>query len=72
MSFDPWVLLVSLVVSGAGLVLFTYGRKQARLPQVVGGLLLMVYPYFVSTLAGILVAGALIGVGVWVALRMGW
>jgi len=64
--------MVSLVTSGAGLVLFTYGRKQARMPQVIGGLLLMVYPYFVSTLAGILVVGALIGGGVWVALRMGW
>lgn len=72
MSFDPAVLLLSLVTSGAGYVLFSYGRKQARMPQVIGGVLLMVYPYFVSTFTGVLLIGALIGAGVWVALKMGW
>ena len=72
MSFDPAVLLLSLLTSGAGYVLFSYGRRQARGPQVIGGVLLMVYPYFVSTFTGVLVIGVLIGAGVWVALRMGW
>ncbi len=72
MSFDPAVLLLSLLTSGAGYVLFNYGRRQARVPQVIGGVLLMVYPYFVTTVTGVLLIGALIGTGVWVALRMGW
>ncbi|MGE0043963.1 MAG: hypothetical protein AB7H88_03330 [Vicinamibacterales bacterium] len=72
MSFDPAFLLVSLAASGVGFVLFSYGRKQARLPQVVGGVALMVYPYFVSTVPGLLLAGAVIGAAVWAALRQGW
>jgi hypothetical protein len=71
-NFDPSTLFVSLLTSVIGYALFTYGRKQARLPQVVGGLLLMVYPYFVASLTSMLVIGVLICAGVWVALRMGW
>ncbi|MGE3273667.1 MAG: hypothetical protein AB7O67_01055 [Vicinamibacterales bacterium] len=72
MTIDPGYLLLSLVVSGVGFVLFTYGRKQARLPQVVGGLLLMVYPYFASTWTGLLGGGALIAAVTWWVVRLGW
>ena len=72
MSFDPSTLFVSLLTSAIGYALFSYGRKQARIPQVVGGLLLMVYPYFVSSLTSMLLIGVLICGGVWAALRMGW
>ena len=72
MSFEPTTLFVSLMTSVVGYALFRYGRKQARLPQVVGGLALMVYPYFVYTFTSMLIIGVVICVGVWVALRMGW
>jgi hypothetical protein len=49
MDFEPTAFLLSFVVSGVGFVAFMYGRKQKRLPQMVAGVLLMVYPYFVST-----------------------
>lgn len=65
-------LFLSLVTSGAGFVLFTYGRKQARIPHVVAGLLLMVYPYFVPTAAWMLGVGVAIGVALWWAVREGW
>jgi len=71
-SFDPSTLFVSLLTSAIGYGLFSYGRKQARLPQVIGGVLLMVYPYFVSSFTSMLGIGVLISAGVWVALRMGW
>ncbi|MEO6223018.1 MAG: hypothetical protein ABIP90_07190 [Vicinamibacterales bacterium] len=71
-SFEPMTLFVSLVTSLAGFGLFSYGRKQQRLPQVAGGLLLMVYPYFVSSLSTMLIAGSLICAGVWLAVRAGW
>jgi len=48
MDFDPIWLALSLVISTVGLALFRYGRKQTRVPQIVGGVILMVSPYFFS------------------------
>ena len=72
MSFDPGWIMVELAVSGVGFVLFTYGRKEQRLPQVAAGLLFMVYPYFVSSAAGLVAGACLLVGGLWVALRLGW
>jgi multisubunit Na+/H+ antiporter MnhC subunit len=72
MSLDPTLLFLSLITSGIGLVLFVYGKKQERWPQLAGGLALMIYPYFVSTLTTTLVVGAVIGTAVWIAVRQGW
>jgi hypothetical protein len=72
MSFDPTFLFFDFIIGGVGLVLFIYGKKQQRLPQLVAGLLLMVYPYFVSTVAAILGVAAVIGVGLWWVIRVGY
>ena len=72
LTLDPNALLLGLAASGAGLVLFVYGRKQQRLPQLFGGVALMVYPYFVSTVVALVVVGVLIGAAVWMATRLGW
>jgi hypothetical protein len=72
LSFDPASLFLSLVVSGVGFVLFVYGKKQDRWPQLTAGLVLMVYPYFVgSALPMLLVAAGVIG-GLWLAVRAGY
>jgi hypothetical protein len=72
MSLDPTSLFLGLVISAVGLALFVYGKKQQRVPQLGAGVALMVYPYFVDGAIPLLVTGALIGVGLWVAVRMGW
>ncbi len=72
MSLDPGVLFLSLVTSGIGFVLFVYGKKQERWPQLAGGIALMVYPYFVPTFALNLLIGAAIVAGVWIAVRQGY
>lgn len=72
MTFDPTWLFLSLFPSGAGFVLLVYGKKQARWPQLVGGLALMVYPYFATTVTSLIAVGALLGAGVWAAVRLGW
>jgi hypothetical protein len=72
MSFDPGLLFLSLVTSGVGFVLFVYGRKQERPPQLAGGIALMVYPYFVSTVTMMLAIGAAIVAATWLAVRQGW
>ena len=72
MSIDPGVLFLSLVTSGIGFVLFVYGKKQGRPPQLAGGIALMVYPYFVSTVTTMLAIGAAIVAATWLAVRQGW
>jgi hypothetical protein len=72
MSLDPTWIFLSLALSGLGLVLFRYGKKQDRWPQLVAGLALMLYPYFATSLTTLVGIGALIGVGLWYALRLGW
>ena len=42
------------------------------MPQLVAGLLLMVYPYFTSTAGEMLLVGAVIGLGAWAAVWLGW
>lgn len=72
LSFDANALVLSFLLGFVGLGLFVYGKKQARMPQLVAGVLFMVYPYFTSTLTSMLIVGAVLGVGLWWALRMGW
>jgi len=72
MDFDPTWLLLSMIPSGVGFVLFMYGKKQERLPQLVVGLLMMVYPYFVSSVSTLVVVGLILWGALWYALRLGW
>lgn len=72
MAFDPTWLLVSLIPGGVGFVLFVYGKKQQRWPHLVAGLLFIVYPYFTTGLASLVITGAAIGIGFWYVLRLGW
>ena len=72
MSLDPTWLFVSLIPSGVGFVLFVYGKKQGRWPQMAAGLLLMVYPYFATSMVSLVATGAVVGLVLWYALRLGW
>ena len=72
MTLDPTWIFLSLIPSGVGFVLFVYGRKQDRWPHLVAGLLLMVYPYFATSVVSLLGVGAVIGGGLWYAVRAGW
>jgi hypothetical protein len=72
MNIDPGWLFVSLIPSGIGFVLFVYGKKQGRMPQLVAGLALSIYPYFATTVTSLVSVGVLIGLGCWYAIRAGW
>jgi hypothetical protein len=71
MNFDPASLLASLVVSSVGWVLFSYGRKQSRFPHVVTGILMMVYPYFMSSVVLQLTMLPVLLLLLWLATRFG-
>ena len=72
MSLDPTWLFLSLITGGIGFVLFVYGKKQQRWPQLTAGVAFMVYPYFATGLVSLVVIGAVIGCVLWYAIRLGW
>jgi len=72
MNLDPTWLFLSLLPSGVGFVLFVYGKKRERWPQLVIGLLYMVYPYFATSVTTLVGIGLLLGGSLWYALRLGW
>ena len=49
-------MFVCIMASVLGFALFVYGKKQKRLPQLVVGVVLMIFPYFIS--------GALLQIGI--------
>jgi hypothetical protein len=70
-DFSAQALGASLVVSVAGMALFRYGRNEQRLPQMAGGLVLMIGPYFSGGALGTWLLAAGVGVLVWGAVRCG-
>ena len=72
MDFESESLVASLIVSSIGFVAFMYGRRLERVPQIVVGLLLMAFPYFVPNV--LLMAGiaAVLLILMWVAMRLGY
>jgi hypothetical protein len=70
-AMNPTLLFLSLITGGIGFVLFVYGKKQQRWPQVVAGLLFMIYPYFVESAVGIVAVGVALGGLLWAVIRRG-
>lgn len=72
MNLDAGNLIAGFLVSGVGFVLFSYGRKMGRIPHVVIGLVLMIFPYFVpSVLLMLGICAVLCGLLYW-ATRAGY
>jgi hypothetical protein len=64
-------LLASFLVSGLGFVLFEFGRRMRRPPQLGIGLILMIFPYFVASVWAMLGITVLLVALLWVALVRG-
>lgn len=71
-DIDGLSFIASFLISGLGFVFFSYGRKMKRPPQIAGGLTLMVFPYFVSSVAAMLIIAALVVAAIVFAAKMGW
>ena len=71
MDLDGSSLLASLIVSSIGFVVFGYGKRQERVPQIVIGLLLMAFPYFIGSVPLMAGIAAVLLAGLWVAVRFG-
>ena len=70
-ALSPGPLFASLVIGAIGLGMFLYGKRQKRIPQILSGVALMAFPYFVSSVPVMVsIAVALIGL-TWLASRAG-
>jgi len=72
MNLDPGYLLASMLISSVGFVLFKYGRKQGRVPHVVFGVLMLVYPYFLTDLGWMLGVLPVLLLALWGLTRVGF
>jgi hypothetical protein len=70
-NLDGGSLLASFLVSGLGFVLFEFGRRMRRPPQLGIGLILMIFPYFVASVWAMLGITVLLVALLWVALVRG-
>jgi hypothetical protein len=71
MDFDGGSLIASLIVSSIGFVVFGYGKRLERLPQVIVGLVLMGFPYLVPDMLLMSIIAGVLLIGLWVAVRFG-
>lgn len=71
MEMTPAWFFGSTIVGGVGLGLYLFGKRELRLPQLVTGLTLMIYPVFVSSASVMLGIGTALVLGLWLALRLG-
>ena len=72
MTLDGNSLLAGFVVSLIGTGFFMYGKKQSRAPQMLFGLISIVYPYFVGGAGWVFGIFALLLAALWLSLRLGW
>ncbi len=70
-EFTPGWMMASMVISTVGFGLFMYGKKQRRVPQLIAGMALMIYPAFVPETLLLIGIGVLITGGMWYAVRTG-
>ena len=53
-------------------MLFVYGKKQQRWPQMLAGIVFTVYPYFATSVTALVGVGVVLGAVLWLAIRAGW
>ncbi len=70
MDLDANSLLFSMVLGCIGLACFVYGKKQGRIPHMLVGAALVIYPYFVSNLLVMSAIAVSLFVLLWAASRL--
>ncbi len=72
LNFDANSFLASMLVSSIGFVLFMYGKRMRRGPQLVSGLILMIYPYFVPSILPMFAIAVVLLFLTWLAVKRGF
>jgi len=72
MELDAGSLFTSMIVSSIGFVLLVYGRKMGRPPHVLAGIVLLIFPYFVSSILAMLGIAFVLCLVLWVVVQRGF
>jgi predicted membrane protein len=54
------IMLWSVLFSGIGLGFFLYGKKQRKVVPLFTGLALLIYPYFITSVAILIIIGVIL------------
>jgi hypothetical protein len=65
-------LAVSIFLGLIGAALLLYGRKEIRVPHIVAGVILIVFPYFVGIWWLAVLIGVVVIAGLSVVARLGY
>ena len=71
-NLDPWYLFLGLIFSTIGFGYFRYGKRQSDGRAMLVGVVLMVYPYFITSPLAVVGVGVLLMASPLVAKRLGW
>ncbi|MBL8727576.1 MAG: hypothetical protein JNM25_04025 [Planctomycetes bacterium] len=71
MDISTSTIVAGFLVSTVGFSVFLYGKKQARLPQLVTGGLLLLLPFVLQDALWMSVVGAASVAGLWLCVRAG-
>jgi hypothetical protein len=71
MEFTAGSLFASLIIGSIGVGLFLYGKRQERWPQLIAGIVLSVFPYFIASAGWMVGIGAAVIAALAIALRAG-
>ena len=72
MDLSTGNLMASMVVGAVGMGLFLYGKRQERYPHLIGGLAMMIYPYFVAGGGRVWAVGGAIIAAIIIAVQSGY
>jgi hypothetical protein len=72
MNFSFQSIVVGLIFSAIGFVYFSYGKKMAQPAFALGGLTLMIYPYFIDSIPITIGVGIALAFAPFLARRAGW
>lgn len=57
MEINISLIVSAIIFSGVGFVFFMHGRKQKKIEILITGLVLMIYPYFISSIMLAIIVG---------------
>jgi hypothetical protein len=55
--FSTANLIVWIITGAVGMAYFIYGKKQEKIPFLVAGLCLCIYPYFFESVVALVLVG---------------
>jgi hypothetical protein len=72
MDLDANALLASLLIGLVGAACFMYGKRQGRVPPMLVGVVMCIYPYFVPGVAVMVVIAVVLLTALWATARLGY